>query len=495
MRSIRGRLTLLLVISLGLLLVGSGGVLYTIIRAQLIGEFDRVLLTKAQALITLTDDNGQTIEIDIADKFMPEFDTADNPEYFALWRASGELIAKSSSLGKHHLPRSPVLPDKPLFQNLVLPDGRLGRLIEIAFVPQVDLDEEDKEKIEQTTETKTVEEPETDEATLDPARFPDRAAVLLVARDREGLDTFLQTLWWSLATIIAGLLVIMVGVVRSALRVGLRPLDDVQQQVNQLDARSLSTGIQVQTQTAELVPVVAQLNALLQRLNEAFVRERQFSGEVAHELRTPLAELRTLTEVGMRWPDDTEAVRQYFADARAISLHMERIVVNLLTLARCEGDLLPVSSQLINIRELVETSWTGVACLAQEKTLIFHCTIPPTCWVSSDGGLLRTVLTNLLSNAVIYSPPQSEICCIATGDSDTVHLTICNPAEDLTPEDIPHLFERFWRKDPARTTGEHTGLGLSVVKALSEILHLDVHATLDAKHFAITISLPGVRSS
>ncbi len=211
MHSIRGHLTLLLVISLGLLLVGSGGVLYTIIRAQLIGEFNRVLLAKAQALITLTDDNGQTIEIDIADKFMPEFDTADNPKYFTLWRASGELIAKSPSLGKHHLPRSPVLPDKPLFQNLVLPDGRSGRLIEIAFVPQVDLDEEDKEKIEQTTETKTVEELETDEVVLDPARFPDRAAVLLVARDREGLDTFLQTLWWSLATTIAGLLVIMVG--------------------------------------------------------------------------------------------------------------------------------------------------------------------------------------------------------------------------------------------------------------------------------------------
>lgn len=102
---------------------------------------------------------------------------------------------------------------------------------------------------------------------------------------------------------------------------------------------------------------------------------------------------------------------------------------------------------------------------------------------------------NLLSNAVAYSPPQSEIRCIATGDGDTVHLTICNPTEDLTPEDIPHLFERFWRKDPARTIGEHTGLGLSVVKALSEVLHLDVHATLDTKHFAITMSLPGVRSS
>jgi two-component system sensor histidine kinase QseC len=495
MCSIRGRLTLLLIISLGLLLVGSGALLYTIIRAQLIGEFDRALLAKAQALIMLTEDDGQKVEIDVADKFMPEFAATDTPEYFALWQASGQLIAKSPSLGEHQLPRHPVLTNEPVFQNLVLPNGLPGRLVEIVFVPQVDPDA-DAEKTEQAADPPTDQELEIDDVTLDPTRFPDRAAVLLVARDREALDTLLRILWWSIGIVIAGLLAIMVGLVRSALRVGLRPLDEVRQQVDQLDAYSLTTGIQVHTQTTELVPVVAQLNALLHRLDAAFARERQFSSDVAHELRTPLAELRTLTEVGGRWPEDTKAVTQYFADAHAISLHMERIVTGLLTLARCEGGTLQVSLQHINVRELVEASWASVACPAQEKTLTFHYTMPPMCCVTADRDLLLIVLNNLLSNAVTYSPPLSEIYCVATVDGDTVHLTIRNPAEDLAPEDIPHLFERFWRKDPARTTGDHTGLGLAVVKALSETLHLDVHAALEAEHiFAITLSLPCVRSS
>ncbi|RMF90666.1 MAG: hypothetical protein D6736_06420 [Nitrospinota bacterium] len=491
MHSIRGRLTLLLVISLGLLLLGSGVLFYTIVRAQLVGEFDRALLAKAQALITLTDDDGQKIEIDLSDKFMPEFESTDNPEYFALWRASGQLIARSPSLGEHQLPRHPGLTNKPVFHDLVLPDGRSGRLVEIAFVPQLDLND-DEEANGQADKA----DGEPGQVSLDPTRFPERAAVLVVARTREAIDTFLRSFRLSLVTVITGLLAIMVGLVRSALRVGLRPLDDMQQQVSQLDAHSLTTGIRVQTQTAELVPVVAQLNALLQRLDAAFTRERQFSSDVAHELRTPLAELRTLTEVGMRWPEDTQAVRQYFADAHAISRHMERIVDSLLTLARCESGTQQVNWQSIDIGELVDASWTTVSHLAREKMLTLRCMIPSTCQVTSDRDLLRTIFHNLLNNAVTYSPPQSEIHCLATADGDTVHLTIRNPTHDLTPEDLPHLFERFWRKDPARTASGHTGLGLAVVKALAEILHLHVHATLDAEHhFAITLSFPCTCSS
>jgi two-component system sensor histidine kinase QseC len=285
----------------------------------------------------------------------------------------------------------------------------------------------------------------------------------------------------------------MVSLVRMALRIGLRPLDEVRHQVAQLDASSLTTGVQVHTQTSELQPVIAQLNTLLRRLDAAFARERQFSSDVAHELRTPLAELRTLTEVGMRWPDDTHAVTQYFADARAIGLHMEQIVVSLLTLTRCEAGRQQVRLHPVNLRELVDASWAIVARLAEDKALTFQCAVPATCCVMSDGDLLRTVLNNLLNNAVTYSPPQSTVHCVATADGVTLHLTIRNPTEGLTPEDIPHIFERFWRKDPARQVGDHSGLGLAIVKALSELLNLKVHACLDAEHdFAISISLPCV---
>ncbi|MEE8290092.1 MAG: ATP-binding protein [Candidatus Tectomicrobia bacterium] len=484
MYSIRGRLTLLLVLGLGLLLLVSGGLFDTVIRAQLVREFDRALLAKAKALMTLTKDYGTEVELDFADEMMPEFGTtADQPEYFAIWLPSGELLEKSYSLGSHHLPRRPTLTNEPLFRDLVLPNGLAGRLVEVAFVPQIEDDDTDDDSKDDETN-------KADMVFLDPTHYPDRAAVLLMARDRQALDAFLRTLRLALVIAVGGLLAVMVGMVRVSLRVGLRPLDEVRQQVAHLDARSLTRGVQVQTQSSELAPVIEQLNALLRRLDAAFVREREFSRDVAHELRTPLAELRTLTEVGIRWPHDVDAVTQYLTDAHAISLHMERIVVSLLTLARCESGTQQVRPQPINVRELLHASWAIVARLAQEKALTFQCEMPSTCSVASDPDMLLTVVSNLVSNAVTYSPPQKAIHCVAAVHGGTMRLTIRNSTEGLTPEDIPHIFERFWRKDPARTAGDHTGLGLAIVKVLSELLDLSVHATLDQENnFAITISL------
>lgn len=489
MHSIRGRLTIMLVLSLGFLLLGSGALLYTLIRAQLVGEFDRVLLARAEAFISLTEDNGTSIELDLAEAFLPEFKAENNPEYFVLWRASGQVLARSDSFAEHDLPPLPTLTDAPVLRNTLLPNGKAGRLLEMAFVPRLDQDGT-------LDEAPATEESSSDWMTREPMRFPDRAAILLVARNRDTLDALLHTLQLALALVIAGVVAFMVVVVRLALRFGLCPLDDVRQQAERLDASSLTTGIQVRRPTSELAPVLRQFNALLRRLDAAFTRERQFSSDVAHELRTPLAELRTLTEVGLRWPDDKQTVVQYLADAQAIGLHMEHIVGSLLTLARCESGTQQVSLQPLPIRQLVEASWAPVARLAQEKTLAFQCTIPPVCCVTSDSGMLLTIVSNLLSNAVTYSPPRRAIHCVATPQGSTVHLTMSNPTDDLTPADMPHVFERFWRKDAARTVGDHAGLGLAIVQALSDLLHVGVRADLDAKHnFVITLSLPGAASA
>jgi two-component system, OmpR family, heavy metal sensor histidine kinase CusS len=493
MHSLRGRLTLLLVLSLGLLLCVSGGLLDTVIRTQLVREFDRVLLARAQSLIALTEDEGSVVTVEVELEFettlMPEFgEAADRPEYFAMWLPSGALLAKSPSLGAHDLQRPPTLTNVPLFRDFVLPDGRAGRLVEMAFVPR---------GVHATTcqDNQDDADTEAEPVVLHPTQCPLWALVLLVARDREDLDTLLATLRLALALGVAGLLAVLVILVRLTLRLGLRPLDEIRRQVARLDIRSLTTGIRIRTQTTELSPIVRQLNDLLRRLDAAFLRERQFSSDVAHELRTPLAELRTLTDVGLRWPEDTQAVTQYFADAQAICLHMERIVVSLLTLARCEEGTLQVSSQPINVRELVEASWALVAHPAEEKTLTFQYTIPPTYCVTSDRALLHTVLNNLLHNAVAYSPPQSIIHCVAAAEGQAMRLTIRNLTDDLTPADLPHVFERFWRKDPARTAGDHTGLGLAIVQALSALLHLGVDVALDAEHhFVIALSFPGADS-
>lgn len=485
MGSIRGRLTLMLVLSIGLLLIGTGVLLYAVIRSHLVREFDRALLAKGQALITLTKDIGRGVELDFADEFMPEFNAPDNPEYFSLRFATGALLEKSRSLGTQELPRLPGLSNEPVFRNLMLPNGLRGRQMQTAFVPQVedaeDLGEDEKQDKEHDADHDPL---------LDPAQFPDRAMVLLLARDRTRLDALLDALRMTIAAVIVVVVGVMMGLVRVALRRGLRPLDDIREQVAHLDEHSLDTRLQMLTKTQELAPVVDQLNALLQRLAAAFARERQFSSDVAHELRTPVAELRTLTEVGLRWPDDREAIAHYFTDAHEISLQMERVVHTLLTLTRCESGTQQIRRVTVNLLELVDTCWLTVKQTAQQKSLVFHCDVSSSYMVTTDRDVLIMVLSNLLSNAVTYSSSPGQIGCIARQDGTTIRLIISNPTDRLTHEDLPHLFERFWRKDPARSDASHAGLGLSVVEAFSNLLGLNVRAELHDQHiFSITMSL------
>ncbi len=495
MHSLRSRLTIILTLGLGLLLLGAGIWLNRILNAHLLHEFDQVLLAKAKTLIALTETEGKTVEFDFSDKIMPEFSRPEHPEYFSLWLTSHAQPEKSLSLGEHDLPRQPDPESAPKFRDIGLSNGARGRLVQLTFIPRISYDEDDLDEKEDQDQSEALrnqaEQPNIDEERTQAFELTlEHPATIIVARERTQLDSLMRSLYVALAGGILTLLIAMIVLVRLALKVGLRPLDDVRHQVTQLNADTLTTGIQVTTETRELAPVITQLNSMLERLNAAFVRERQFSSDVAHELRTPLAELRALAEVGGRWPEDQEAVVDYFADTHAICEQMERVVVSLLTLARCEQGVQPIEKTQFNLLETVEMSWMTITRMAQEKSQVFECHIPPDLIISSDRDMLLMVLNNLLCNAVVYSDPKRTICCTVTTMELRPQLTISNPTDALSPQDLSHLFERFWRKDAARSNGSHSGLGLALVKAFSDLLHLDVQAQIEQDHIlSITLSL------
>jgi two-component system sensor histidine kinase QseC len=479
MHSIRSRLILVLGCSLGLLLLGAGVLLYTVLWTQLVREFDKALLVEAQALMTLTEDEGGRVEFEYTHEVMPELALPHGPAYFELWLATGALITRSPSLGAANLPRLTHLTSIPLFRDIELPDSRHGRLLQVAFVPRQD-----------TYGIGTAQGEDRGGASLDPTLFPHRAVVLVLARDRMHLDALMQSLQFALGVAVLVLLVVLVALVGLALTIGLRPLDDIKRQVATLDALSLHSSIQVQTYTRELAPVVDQLNALLRRLDAAFARERRFSRDVAHELRTPVAELRTLADVARRWPDDQQAISEYFRDVQDIALQMERIVVALLALARCESGMQMPQKSTVNLREMVEISWRTIAREARAKGVALVCDVPSSLSIETDRDMFIIVLNNLFSNAVTYSPPHHQVRCTAMLHAERVRLSISNRTDTLTPEDLPHLFERFWRKDPARAASHHTGLGLSVVKGFADVLALEVDGSLDGhRRFHVTVSV------
>jgi signal transduction histidine kinase len=462
--SLRRRLLVPLLSSACLLVLATGLATSHSISRLLRRSFDRSLLVQAQALAVLTGQNTGAMEVESAHTSLPWLMSREEPGYFQIWRDDGRVVERSPSLGPHDLPRSGRIDRRrPVFRDFRLPDGQPGRLVEIAFVPRFD----DDVQVE------------------DPKAGPRlRRAVLVHARSRQELDALTRSLYTATVTNV-GLLALVLGLlVHGSVRRGLAPLDEIGRQVEALDAGRLDQRVRTDPPLRELMPIVDRLNALLARLQEAFERERRFSSDLAHELRTPVAEMRSLAEVGARWPEDRELAQRFFHDVGAITHQMESLVVNLLALARCDSGLENVERAEIDLRALLEEVWKRHAPAARGRGLELRLTAPPLT-LRGDRAKLDLILSNLISNAVAYSPAGSTVSCSAALDGGALEVRVANPAPALRREDLPFLFERFWRKDAARTDLLHTGLGLPLARSFAELLGLRLTADLDAEGWLV----------
>ena len=233
-----------------------------------------------------------------------------------------------------------------------------------------------------------------------------------------------------------------------------------------------------------------QLNALLERLGESFERARRFTGNVAHELRTPIAELRALAEVGSKWPEDQASIVRFFDDVTDIAGRMEIVIADLLLLARCQAGVEAVVSSPTNLKQMIASTWSRLTAGSAHNGLRFRLDLPEDLVVQSDPGKLEIVFANVLGNALSYSRPEGEILCAGSRNGDRFQLDISNPAEPLGKADLERLAEPFWRKDEARSSAAHAGLGLSVVSALAALLRLEVGFAQD-QNGTFTVRMAG----
>jgi two-component system sensor histidine kinase QseC len=481
MRSLRTRLFVYLTAGAAVLFLGAGVALTGVIATWLEGEFDRGLEFKARALVALTEQESGRIEFDFRSEVMPEFGSPADPEYFELWLPDGSLFRRSPSFElepdtrRATLVRESGAADTPRFRDLRLPDGRRGRQIQLDFVPAPDQGDDPEE---------TTGVPATEPA---PASAP--AVTLIVARGRERLDADLRHLKIAVGIGAVALVLVLAGVTQVALRVGLRSLDRLHHQVRGLDVTSLGTRVDVEKPPVEIAVVVEQVNALLARLEAGFKRERRLSSDIAHELKTPIAELRSLCEVGTRWPGDRAAVEAFFEDARAIALQMDRVVVHLLALARYDEGREQTWTTEVRVAEEVDAAWKPLARTAAAKRLDFRQRISPALCFDTDPDKFGLMVANILSNAVAYSPPDTAIVCTSDERNGASSVSVSNRAETLEPGDLAVMFDRFWRKDEARGDGHHVGLGLSVVRALADLLGIEIATRLDPdRTFHLTLA-------
>lgn len=293
---------------------------------------------------------------------------------------------------------------------------------------------------------------------------------LLVAMPRQEAENVLTNLHRVLIAAFPGVLLVVFFTSRWIARRTISPVERITATAEQITSRTLNERVELPPNQDELFRLATTINELLERLQNAMLRERQFTEDASHELRTPLAALKGTLEVlirKQRTPQEYEEKAQYCIME---TQRLADLVDHLLLLARSEANQVPATIAPCDLREVVEsaTKRVGPLMTAWRTKAILPETQSPT--VSADRNLLEVMIQNLLSNAVKYSPEGSTIEITWSSDS----LQVRDHGIGISDEMKPRIFNRFFRGDLPQSSGDGAGLGLSIVKRLADLQHLDV---------------------
>lgn len=483
---------------------------YVFSQATMYSEFDEALFATAQALANLTEETAGGIEFELSEGF-DEFRRDDAPSYYQFW-LDGRTLARSSHLNQCDLQFAQGTLGSPKYAAITLPDGRHGRQISLTYHPP--LDDWDEYEVELREEYSQIElgtvQPspasaaasnETggqEHAILAPSEAgvmtfmwerPRPNVTIAVARATTDIDRRLSNLLWILPSVGTAITLLSSIVLISVVRNGLKPVEAIASMITDIDENTLAARVPTGRVPLEISPIIRRLNDLLSRLENAFHRERAFSSNLAHELRTPLAGLRATLEVHRTQQHNERRCERTVATCLEICGQSETLVENLLSLARVEASTFARNMEQVQINELVRECWTSFVQKANERNLTSSFEVPHVS-TSTDRELLRVILQNVFSNAVCHSEEGGHIDVAVVTTEHMLFITVTNTGNQLSPQQAELAFDHLWRGDDARSeTGEHFGLGLTIIKRFAEALGGRVDLRVGTS-FRIHITLP-----
>ncbi len=444
-RSLRYRLLISASLSSVVVLALLGVGIYVAMRHALMTDFDNSLKTDARLLSGMVERSGKRVTFEFDAQQMPDFVTEKEGRFFQIWQEDGRVLARSPSLGSHDLKQAQQASDQ--VASIELPGDHHGRAASLVFTPKQDEEDDDKTSIS-----------------------PIHVRVLVAAEPKQVFHTLAQLGW--LLTILCAIAVFLMGVL--LLRVvarGLQPVTKLAGEIGSLDETGLRRRLSVDGVSEELVPVVDKLNGLLERLENAFTRERSFTADVAHELRTPLTGLSMTLEVCRSRARNSSEYETAIDECVVILSRMEAMVESLLLLARSDSGRVEIQRERIDMASMITTTWSLFQHRAQLRSLKATFELPESITVNTDSEKLRIVMQNVLDNAVSYADDCGHIRMTLRENGDGVVAEFANSGSQIAPEALPRIFDRFWRGDAARTaSGVHCGLGLSLTKRLMDLL-------------------------
>ena len=248
----------------------------------------------------------------------------------------------------------------------------------------------------------------------------------------------------------------------------LRPIGRITSVARDIQATDLSRRIELPGPDDELKQLGDTFDAMLARLDAAFAAQRQFVADASHELRNPLAIIRTNVDVALADPRaDPEDLRHTIAVVKRASDRMARLVDDLLALARRQEPTL--EHEPVDLGAAVAEASDDFVVPAAARNIVLDRAIAPGVIVTGDRDALKRAVANLLENAVRLAPEGSRVRLATGSEGDRAWVAVADEGPGIAPEDQPHVFDRFWRADKARSRADGgTGLGLAIVRQIAE---------------------------
>jgi heavy metal sensor kinase len=301
-----------------------------------------------------------------------------------------------------------------------------------------------------------------------PVRRQGRARVVVVAQSLHRVDESVgQVLLLLLLALPAALAATALGGWWLA-RKALRPVEQMTSNAEAIGIDRLHERIELPRNRDEIGRLAVTLNAMLDRLERGVDEKHQLVADASHELRTPLAAMRAELDVSLMDEDLPPAAREALESTREEVNRMSRIVNNLLTLARVDEGRLELLMTNVDLSDAIESAARPLRPLANAKQLRLELT-GERCEARADPQRLHQALTNLIENAIKFSQTQGEVTVTSWRRNGEVGVTVKDTGPGIPPDARTHVFDRFYRADPARRRdGSGSGLGLSICREIAE---------------------------
>src|SRR5258706_5444171 len=253
-------------------------------------------------------------------------------------------------------------------------------------------------------------------------------------------------------------------------RRGLKPLADMGTTANQIKASTLDVRLDPAGMPSELTTLALSFNDMLSRLEDAFSRISRYSADIAHELRTPLHNLRSATEVALTRGRTPDEYRDILASCLEECVRLSRLFARLMFIARAANPQTTIQLESVDVGQELDRLADFYSASAQEGGISMGVQAEHGIVVDLDRHLFQRAVGNLVENAIKYSPAGSKINLSARVVEQNLQVEVADSGRGIPPEHLPRVFDRFYRVDKARTkmTGG-LGLGLAIVQTIAQL--------------------------